>query len=102
MSEFHLQELRNGIERSHWLITSELEGNDNNISGFWIIERPARSHKLHIEFNGLDELGVIPMSKSYGCSIREYPEISVYFSRKGKSWPDELKTFLDKLKELDK
>lgn len=101
MSEVHLSDLRNGIEKCHWFISSEIEGNDYNISGIWVIENPDKSQKLHVEFDGLDEAGVWPLIKSYGCKIQEHPEISVHFSKKGKSWPDNLNEFLSKLKELN-
>ena len=101
MSETHLNDLRNEIENNHWVVSSELDGNDYNVSGIWVIERPDKSIKLHIEFEGLDETGVLPLNKSYGCKIQEHPELSVYFSRKNRSWPEELSEFINKLKTLN-
>lgn len=100
MSETHIKDLQNGIEKCHWIISKEKKGNDYDISAIWVIERPDKSQKLHIEFQGLSEEGVLPLNKSYGCRIQEYPEISAYFYRKNKSWPVELGEFLSKLKEL--
>ena len=101
MSETHLNNLRSEIEKNHWVISSELCGNDYDISGIWILERPNKNKKLHLEFEGLDETGVLPLIKSYGCKIQEHPEISVYFSRKNRSWPEELNQFINKLKTLN-
>ena len=101
MSETHLNDLRNEIENNNWVVSSELIGNDYNISGIWVIERPDKNIKLHIEFEGLDETGVLPLNKSYGCKIQEYPELSVYFSRKNRSWPEELSEFINKLETLN-
>ncbi len=101
MSKVHLKDLRNGIEHNHWIITSEDKGNDYNISGVWIIEKPDNSKKLHLEFEGLGDTEVLELNKSYGCKIREFPNISAYFSKKNRSWRDELNIFLNKLKGLN-
>ena len=101
MSETHLNDLRNEIEKCHWVISSELEGNDYDISGIWVIERPDKTQKLHLEFEGLDEMGVLPLNKSYGCKIQENPEVAIYFSRKNRTWPEELNEFSHKLKKIN-
>ena len=100
MSIEHLRQLRNELERHHWKIIAEEDGNDYDISAVWVIERPDGSNQLHIEFMGLDDLETMPIEKSYGCSIKEAPSIEAYFARISRSWPKELSEFIKKLERF--
>lgn len=100
MSSTHLKDLRSELERTGWVVSSVLEGYDYDISGVWVVSRPARKLTLHLEFQGLDESNVLPMEKSYGCKVREHSEVCAYFSRKHRSWPDELLQFTSKINSL--
>lgn len=80
MSHEHLENLRNKLEQIGWIVAEELEGNDYDISAVWLITRPNGSKKLHIDFQGLDDMVTLPIEKSYGCKVREFPKISLYFS----------------------
>ena len=99
MSETHLADLRRALEQHHWVIANELDGNGYNISGVWVITRPDGSGMLHLEFEGLDDMKVLPMNKAYGCRLREERGISAYFCRKDRSWPKELDRFFGLLNE---
>jgi hypothetical protein len=67
MSEVHLDNLRNALEKSHWVVTLELDGNDYDISAIWVVSRPDGTAIRNIEFEGLDDMETLPIEKSYGC-----------------------------------
>lgn len=92
-----MHDLRNGLEHRHWRVTQELPGDDYRISAVWKVARPNGKQVFHLEFQGLDESAVLPIERAYGCSIREAPDISAYFARVGRTWPEELQAFFDKL-----
>ena len=100
MSEIHLSDLRSQLENNHWIISNELNGNDYDISGVWEIETIDKKYRFSILFEGLEETGVLPLNKSYGCRVKEHPEIRAYFSRKSRSWPNELNEFIVGLKNI--
>ena len=97
MSETHLTDIRNVLEQNRWIVAEEQDGNDYDISGTWMICRPDGSQKFHLEFEGLDELGVLPINKAYACCVRENKEICAYFAKPSRSWPDELDSFIREL-----
>jgi len=97
MSESHLQDLRSGLERRHWHVTQELPGDNHGISAVWEVSRPSRKEMFHLEFQGLDESTVLPIERAYACNVREAPDVSAYFARVGRTWPEELQTFFEKL-----
>lgn len=97
MSEFHLNDLKKELEKSHWVVVSELEGNDYDISGVWLLSRPDGTNQLHLEFEGLDDMETLPLNKSYGCRIKENPDIKLYLSRIEHSWKDALSMFIKHL-----
>ena len=94
MSQVHLDDSRNALERSNWLVVEELPGDDYRISATWIVQRPDGSDSFHIDFCGLDDMNTLPIEQAYACKVREKSEIGVYFARKGKSWPEELTKFI--------
>ena len=100
MSIDNLRQLRNELENQNWRIISEEGGNDYDISAVWVVARPDGSNRLHIEFEGLDDLKTLPIEKSYACHVREASDISAYFGKISKSWPKELSDFIDKIKRL--
>ena len=97
MSESHLRDLRNGLERRSWRVTQELPGDNYRISAVWEVARPDGKQMFHLEFQGLDESAVLPIERAYACNIREAPDVSAYFARLGRAWPEELQAFLEKL-----
>ena len=100
MSLLHLRDLRNSLERSHWIVIEELEGNDYDISAVWVIARPDGSNKLHIEFSVPKDLTTPPTEKSVGCQVAEYPKVSLYFAKVSRSWKDNLTTFIQELNQV--
>jgi hypothetical protein len=66
MSDFHLKILRDAIERRGWAI-EELPGDDYAVSATWRITR-GESVRLHIDFDGLDDMQTLPIQISYGCA----------------------------------
>ena len=102
MSEVHLDDIRRCLEDAYWRIAEELDGDGYRISAVWVVERPNGDSRFHLEFDGLDDMSTLPIDQSYGCSIREAPKVSCYFSRQGRSWPKELAEFDRKLREWSK
>jgi hypothetical protein len=99
MSTSHLDAFRKVLESSSWVVESESDGNDYETSGVWRIARSNGEHSMHIEFEGLDDLNTFPIQRSYGCRIREQPDISLYFSRISRSWNDNLEQFIQELND---
>ena len=100
MSQAHLTELRKILENSHWVIASEFEGNEYDVSGVWQVSRPDGANKMHIEFEGLDDMNTLPVEESYGCRVKEAPNINLHFSRVGRSWSEELTKFINELNNV--
>ncbi len=96
MAEWHLSELENEIQQIGWKIISRQEGDGIRISASWVIKRGSVQQ---IDFNGLDDLKVLPLKKSYGCEVKN-SDISVYFYKKGKQWEKNLATFISSLNKL--
>jgi hypothetical protein len=99
MSESHLTDLRKALEQNHWVVTKEQNGNGYDISSIWVVESPDGSHRFHLEFEGFDDLQVLPINRAYGCRVQEKHEIGAYFARVGRSWPSELARFIQDLTE---
>lgn len=104
MAEWHLNDLRNALERRGWRIVNELPSRHLYISGTWEIERDRK--RLSIDFNGSDDLNTLPMEKSYGCGVEGQID-GLYFSRKGtkgseraKTWKNELEKFVQDLDQV--
>ncbi len=97
MSIHHLRDLRNLLESHHWVVAAELPGDDYRVSGVWRITRPDGTNPLHIEFEGLDDMETLPIEKAYACEIAELPEVSLYFGRVGRSWPADVRSFIEQL-----
>ena len=100
MSDFHLSDLRSILDSNKWNIVDEADGNDYNISAIWKIARIDGRCVQHLQFDGLNELGCLPVQESYGCTVMESPKISLYFSRKHRNWKDDLLEFMEKLNQL--
>ena len=88
------------LENSHWVIASEFEGNEYDVSGVWQVSRPDGANKMHIEFEGLDDMNTLPVEESYGCRVKEAPNINLHFSRVGRSWSKELTKFINELNDV--
>lgn len=99
MSGIYLNDIRQCLEKAHWKVTQELDGDGYRISGVWVVERPDGTGRFHLDFQGLDDKRTLPIEESYACEIREAPDVSCYFSRQGRSWPQELAGFEKKLRK---
>lgn len=100
MSGFHLNDLKKELEKNHWAVVSELEGNDYEISGVWVISRLNGKNQMHLEFEGLNDMETLPVVKSYGCRIKENPNIKLYLSRVERTWKVELSKFVEALNDV--
>lgn len=81
MAQWHLDDLRSALERNGWRI-AEAPGDGYRISATWVLDRSAQTASVLIDFDGLDEQEVLPLAKSYGCTIRGSTQ-SLYFTRRG-------------------
>lgn len=90
--QHHLNDLENALIRDNWDITDRMDGNDLDVSGIWRIVRYGRYQELI--FEGMGDLEVLPMAKSYGCHLKDRPAVSLHFSKKGRSWPEDLRKFV--------
>ncbi len=101
MSDFHLTQLEAALERNHWYVAERRPSDGYRYSAIWIITRPDESTPLSLQFDGLDDMETLPLEKSYACNIAEFPEVNLYFARKGRSWNEGLKQFINQLNMLN-
>lgn len=101
MARWHLDELRDALERKGWRVVAELPGDDYRVSATWELQRSGDPRSLLIDFDGLDDLNVLPLDESYACRVRG-TDCSLYFGRRGETgsakrthWRDELKAFVE-------
>jgi|SRR5262245_2053204 len=101
MAEWHLRELRAALEKRGWRVAAELPGDDRRISASWDMKRAGDTHHLIIDFDGFDDMRVLPLFESYACSARGTPH-SLYFGRRGvrgskarERWNFELAAFVE-------
>lgn len=106
MADWHLDELRNALERKGWRVVSELPGDDYAISASWEIQRSGDSRKPVIDFSGLDDMQTLPLEQSYGCEVRD-TDVSLHFTRRGETgsdararWHNELNTFVESIGDV--
>src|SRR5215831_6643233 len=70
MADWHLRELRASLEKRGWRVAAKLPGDDRAFCGSWNLKRAGNTRDLMIDFEGLDEKRVLPMSESYACRAR--------------------------------
>lgn len=102
MAEWHLNELRNAIERLGWRFVEEHSSNNVYVAASWEFKRSDKV--LWIDFEGIDDLRTLPIEESYGCRARNRPNHGLYFRRKGSGasasreiWLSDLKAFVASL-----
>ena len=93
--KYHIEDLRNQLHNHNWIVLKESEGNDLDISEYWTIRHRYQPNKTcTLAFEGMDDLEVLPIEKSYACFLSEEPAISLYFSKSTKLWKRDLNTFI--------
>ena len=93
--KYHIEDLRDQLHNHNWIVLKELEGNDLDISEYWTIRHRYQPNKTcTLAFEGMDDLEVLPIEKSYACFLSEEPAISLYFSKSIKLWKRDLNTFI--------
>lgn len=107
MADWHLEEIKNALERVGWRFVAEHPGDEYRISATWEFSRGHTDANLFIDFDGLDDMITLPIEKSYACSVRGTPRLSLYFSKRGGSgsparerWRDSLNLFVEKIGKL--
>ena len=70
------------------------------MSGSWVLIRSGQAFPLVLDFDGLDDLNILPMHETYACSARGMNH-SIYFGRRGlkgsakrEQWKGELLAFV--------
>ena len=103
MARWHLDELRDALERRGWRFEGELPGDGHAISATWSFRRSAAESPLLIDLDGLDDLRTFPLEESYGCQARGRGG-ALYFRRRGHrgsrsrgEWLTELSEFIGAL-----
>lgn len=108
MAEWHLNELRNELEKKGWRIIAEHPSHHLYVSGFWEIQRNPSMSPIFIDFEGVDDLNTLPMNESHGCDIRNHEADGLYFSKRGEIsdsnrrtiWKGNLVNFVNQLDTL--
>jgi hypothetical protein len=107
MADWHLKELRAALEKRGWRIEAELPGDNYAISGSWRMKRAGDTRHLIVDFEGMDDLRVLPLSESYACDARGTSH-SLYFLRRGvrgsktrERWKSELAAFVAAVSNTD-
>jgi hypothetical protein len=101
MAQRHLDELQAALSKHGWRLEEVLLGDDHSISGSWaLVRNPNRYGRVVLDFDGMDELKVLPLVKSYACTLRGTGQ-SLYFRRRGlngsaarQRWQRELEEFV--------
>src|SRR5687768_16353300 len=101
MADWHLSELRVALEHRGWRVVEEQPGDDYRIAASWVLERSGQDSNVILDFDGLDDLQVLPLDQAYACHLRGSNAVALYFRRKGSSkrsiWKDELASFVDSI-----
>ena len=96
----HIDDLRNALERNHWIVVGQEASDLYNVPVIWVIARPDGSTRLHLVFEvprDLDESLMGSIEHSLGCHLDEAPCVSLYFARISRSWPRNLSAFVEGL-----
>jgi hypothetical protein len=100
MGNTHLRELQQALEQRGWTLVSEEGGDGYRTSGVWRIQRSTRAGIIELHFEGLDDLKVLPITKSYGCHAKGSENTSLYFGSM-KEFRKVLPTFLSAMDALE-
>jgi hypothetical protein len=106
MSKAHLELLQSRILAAKWKFLSE---SDLDIpTDHWIICKPNGEKQLQINFiiggNGKfgAHIGNETISNALGCSIDNYPHISIYFGKYARQFQIDINQFVRQLSLIDK
>jgi hypothetical protein len=95
MSSFHIKGIEDQLYHHGWIV-ERLDGNDLDISEIWHISR--HHNNLFLIFDGMGDLNVLPIEKSYGCHLKGNPSLGLYFTRNNKKeWKKKLLEFIKNL-----
>jgi len=80
VAEWHLEQIKLSFESNGLQLVKEKEGDDYSISGIWEVVN-LNGKLFELEFEGLGELEVLPMHKSYAVHIKEEDVDGLYLSK---------------------
>jgi hypothetical protein len=100
VSKPHLLALEEALARKGWRVIAIHPGNNYDISATWEILRSTSAASVLIDFEGIDDEGVLlPLEDCYACQVRGR-RAGLYFRRVNKSrqlWEKELAEFIHSL-----
>jgi hypothetical protein len=105
MSQSHLSQLKEALNRRDWQVSERLRGDADNVQGAatWVIQRSNAAATLLIDFAGFGGMGEhISLEESYACNVRG-SSIGLYFRRVNRSrelWVTELNEFVAALESV--
>lgn len=104
MSKSHINKLLEELEKSKWLIHTDLS--TNKFLNTWEISRPNGDCPLKLDFsifgngNYGSVIGNETMDNAIGCSIIEHPEVDIYFGKYSGQFQKDLTKFISELNKL--
>lgn len=104
MSKSHINKLVLELEKSKWVIHTDLSR--NKFLNIWEISRPNGDCPLKLDFSifGNGNYGSVvgdeTMDNAIGCSIIGYPKIDIYFGKYSGQFQKDLTKFILELNKL--
>lgn len=106
MAQWHLNSLLNKLVNDGFVIYEELDGNDYDISAEWVVCYKRTEKTARLLFEGLDDLAVLPIDKSYGVYLAGMPNTKAYISKQKpnkscalKEWDESIDKLICELKK---
>lgn len=98
MSVRHLKGIEAALAAAGWDIQEKMSGDDHSIAEIWeIVSKKYPGLSIRLSFEGMDDLAVLPVEKSYACRVEGKENISLYFARSSRRWKTDLTVFIDAL-----
>lgn len=96
VAKWHIEELHDMLSAKGRRMT-ECPRDGYQVAGSWEVQRSTREQSLYIDFAGQGDMRCLSMEEAYACRVKSRPNLSLYFGRKGPSWNQELREFVDAL-----
>jgi hypothetical protein len=104
VADWHLRELEDRLAKRGWKILSVHDGDGYRVSASWEIGRGDR--RLFLDFQGFDDMAVLPLERAYAVDVRGHPSCDLYFgkrpteARPNRSWEEDVTAFVAALDGL--
>lgn len=99
MADWHLKDLDDVLTKAGWRIVTQASVEERGVSVTWEIQRSDSEPTLLLDFGGWnrDGTGYLPLSESYGVSVRGHMGRGLYFGKPGEYWKKSLHEFVAEL-----